>query len=201
MFNNPGTKIQKWAKVIFWISVVGALILAFFAGFEVDDMVNPEHSFSLLKFIVTLAIYLPFCYLQALLLYAFGELADNSRKTAENIAKLAERQWAPALAIPKAVQPTINGAELAAEQSAAGLKAEEAPETEAVSKSRQNVRELLEYAIQFRSENGCRDCIKAKLKDMDESETALLVPITMYLEMPEPKGIKLAIAQLLSEMQ
>lgn len=209
MFENAGTKIRKYAKVIFWIATVGVFILAIVSGFEAEyDMWDePEHSFHFLPFIKTLTIGLVLCYLETLILSAFGELVENSRKNAENTAKLIAMHEAPTATFSNVAQTAINGHESVAEQSAAAyeeeetqnVEAEEAPEAEAIPKPCLSARELLEYALQFRGENGCRDYIKARMKDVDESEIAVLEPINRYLEMAEPNGIKAAIAQILGE--
>lgn len=68
MFENPGTKIKKISIVLFWLSVIVIVILAF-ANMSSYDMLGA----------LALLIFGPIvCYISTLYLVAFGELVENT---------------------------------------------------------------------------------------------------------------------------
>lgn len=68
MFENPGTKIKKISTFLFWLSVIGTVILAF-ANMSSYDMLGG----------LALLIFGPIvCYISTLYLVAFGELVENT---------------------------------------------------------------------------------------------------------------------------
>lgn len=68
MFENPGTKIKKISIVLFWLSVIVTVILAF-VNMSSYDMLGA----------LALLIFGPIvCYISTLYLVAFGELVENT---------------------------------------------------------------------------------------------------------------------------
>lgn len=78
MFENPGGRIKRIATIVFTIISIACIVGAFFISLCVKDS-----EYSLLVFCVAMLAGPFLAYLQALLLYAFGELVENSTKLAE----------------------------------------------------------------------------------------------------------------------
>lgn len=78
MFENPGRRIKRIATIVFIIISIACIVGAFFISMCVKDS-----EYSLLVFCVAMLAGPFLAYLQALLLYAFGELVENSTKLAE----------------------------------------------------------------------------------------------------------------------
>ena len=78
MFKNPGRRIRRITAVVFTIISIAYIVLAFFLAKLVKDSV-----YALLVFCGVMLAGPFLAYLQALLLYAFGELVENSTKLAE----------------------------------------------------------------------------------------------------------------------
>ena len=87
MFENSGEKIVKVAKVLFWITVIASVILAFVLGWSKEyhsyyfgsggyysNEFHPVYFFSLL------IGYPLVSYISTLFIIAFGELVQNSRR-------------------------------------------------------------------------------------------------------------------------
>ena len=83
MFEYAGSKLKTFANILFWISVVGSIILAISLGWEeeyhsgyfggyTDKVFRPVYFFSFL------IIGPLFSYVECLLLYAFGDLLDTA---------------------------------------------------------------------------------------------------------------------------
>lgn len=94
MFENSGEKIVKVAKVLFWITVIASVILAFVLGWSEEyhsysysyggyyrNEFHPVYFFSLL------IGYPLVSYISTLFIIAFGELVQNSQKIKETIAE------------------------------------------------------------------------------------------------------------------
>ena len=94
MFENSGEKIVKVAKVLFWITVIASVILAFVLGWSKEyhsyhyssggyysNEFHPVYFFSLL------IGYPLVSYISTLFIIAFGELVQNSQKIKETIAE------------------------------------------------------------------------------------------------------------------
>lgn len=85
LFNNPGYKIKRLATVFFWIGVALSVVLAGFFGWSKVSSYNYYYgmmtSSTVFNPFVFFAILVlgPLCsYIDSLLLYAFGELVENS---------------------------------------------------------------------------------------------------------------------------
>lgn len=78
MFENPGRRIKRIATIVFTIISIACIVGAFFISLCFKDS-----EYSLLVFCVAMLAGPFLAYLQALLLYAFGELVENSTKLAE----------------------------------------------------------------------------------------------------------------------
>lgn len=78
MFKNPGRRIKRITAIVFTIISIAYIVGAFFISWCVKDF-----EYSLLVFCVAILAGPFLAYLQALLLYAFGELVENSTKLAE----------------------------------------------------------------------------------------------------------------------
>ena len=95
MFENPGKKLKKLAEILFILSVVGSVILAFVVGFTRDrygDLILRAGPF----FLVLLGGPV-LSYVEYLVLYGFGTLIEKTERTNEalerlnkTVAKLAE---------------------------------------------------------------------------------------------------------------
>ncbi len=77
MFNNAGRKIKGLALVIFWILVIGSVVLGIIAFSTIMDLI--ENGF--LRFLLTLVIIgllVLIAWLVTILLYGFGELIEKT---------------------------------------------------------------------------------------------------------------------------
>lgn len=86
MFKNPGSKLKTIAQLIFWLTiafyVIFGMVLASRFGIDIAFMVA-------VGFLLGIAIG----WLSSIVLYAFGEMVEDTRKTrvaVEKILKLEE---------------------------------------------------------------------------------------------------------------
>lgn len=85
IFNEPGTKIKKFAVILFCVEVVASIVIAFAFGWTRQythyfGYTFATTRFNLFNFIVPLLGGPACAYVSNLLLYAFGELVENSEK-------------------------------------------------------------------------------------------------------------------------
>ncbi len=90
MFNNPGEKIKKFAKILFWILCVAFVILAIVFGWTYDIW-SSQIKFNPLSFFGLIIGGFVFSYILSLFLSAFGELVQNSHSIKE-ILKQNDKQ-------------------------------------------------------------------------------------------------------------
>lgn len=82
MFNNPGQKLKTVAYVLFWLGIIGSIILAFTFGF-VEERISihlsyTETVFKASYFFGFLIGGILLTYIESLCLYGFGELIENT---------------------------------------------------------------------------------------------------------------------------
>jgi len=91
MFEDPGQKLKSFAKAAFWLTLIGSVILAFVFGIDRSGWRNEINA---------LLFLFPLCgsftaYFEGLVLYAFGELVENSydtRRAAERLFELYQKR-------------------------------------------------------------------------------------------------------------
>ena len=83
LFNDPGNKIKAWAKVLFVIEVIAAIVAAFLKGWEGFDIFKPALFFGILIGGLLTAI------IGNLLMYGFGELIKNTEQRSVSSAERA----------------------------------------------------------------------------------------------------------------
>ena len=83
MFDEIGGKIKAIAKGVFVVEVIATLILAICIAIESYDL-------GTLWFLLIMVGGIVLAYLSVIILYAFGELVENSTKIAWKVAKLLE---------------------------------------------------------------------------------------------------------------
>lgn len=81
MFDNPGRKIQDIARVLFWLEIIGGVILGVVFGIATGDAVG------FLVFFGILIATSVTAYITYLFLIAFGELVENSTIMANDVLK------------------------------------------------------------------------------------------------------------------
>lgn len=93
MFENPGSKIKIFAKILFWITIVAVVIAAFSLGWT--ESYSRYYSRSEREFHAE--IFFPILigggissYLTCLFLSAFGELVENSGDISSRTYKVEE---------------------------------------------------------------------------------------------------------------
>lgn len=88
MFSNPGEKLKNIARVLFVLSVVGAIILAFAVGIVEEEMgyyyTYTETVFYAGRFFGIMIGVPLVSYVQCLCLYGFGELIENTTPKQNN---------------------------------------------------------------------------------------------------------------------
>ncbi|MBQ3140519.1 MAG: hypothetical protein IJC25_00990 [Clostridia bacterium] len=83
LFSNPGAKIKKVTQIVFWISCIACLILAIILFAQAAEYADSRYTqeeadlYTLWGFVTLLAGPLV-SWISSLLLYAFGELVENS---------------------------------------------------------------------------------------------------------------------------
>lgn len=89
MFKNPGEKIKIVAKVIFWITVIAAVIAAFVLGFDTYySYYGSGFDFEPLYFFGLLIGYPMLAYIVTLFFVAFGDLVQNSQSIKDSAKKI-----------------------------------------------------------------------------------------------------------------
>ncbi len=87
MFDNVGEKIQKIAKIIYYLGVVGSVVVGFIAFvcacLTEDDTII---FLGLLAAGVIIGVGILMSYLSVIVLYAFGDLVENTYIIANNSA-------------------------------------------------------------------------------------------------------------------
>ena len=86
MFENSGEKIKKIAIVLFWITVVASVILAFVFGWSEEYCYYYRRDVSSFEPFYFFAFLIggPLCsYISTLLLVAFSDLVQNSQRIKE----------------------------------------------------------------------------------------------------------------------
>lgn len=79
LFENPGAKIKKVATILFWIDTIAFIILAFVFGWR-EEYWRYEKVFHPMHFFCCLLLGPAVSYVWAILMFAFGELVENSCK-------------------------------------------------------------------------------------------------------------------------
>lgn len=89
MFNNPGEKIKKFAKILFWILCIVFLVLTSVFGWDWASYYKEFRP----GFFFGFLLGGPICsYILTLFLVAFGELVQNSESLKANIKAIKEQQ-------------------------------------------------------------------------------------------------------------
>ena len=84
MFDDSGKKIKEITFYLFWLAIVGDIVLAFEFGKD------RWGDFNLLAFCVILVAGAIIVYLESLFLSAFGELVENMAKCNRHAEEMAE---------------------------------------------------------------------------------------------------------------
>lgn len=82
MFQNVGKEIKSIAQWFFWLEVIVSVLLAI--------RLWSEGILGFLGFMIIILIGLVTAYVSVVMLYAFGELVDNSTIIAKNMDSLLE---------------------------------------------------------------------------------------------------------------
>ena len=97
LYENVGRKIKNWAKLIFVIETIGAVITGLVLLFNYEDLI--------LYGLLTLVCGPIVAYIGSWILYAFGELvektADNENNTRQILKKLNEKSADASIAFIK----------------------------------------------------------------------------------------------------
>ena len=88
MFENAGSKIKTVAWVVFVAGIIVSVIQAISAAQVMQGW--GEVRFSFWNFLLTLVIGILTSFVSALVLYAFGEITENTKRTARWAEETAE---------------------------------------------------------------------------------------------------------------
>lgn len=77
MFNNPGGKLKTYAKVLFWIGAITAIISGLSVGAMVGNIFDSAFA-AILVGLIIIAIGILLAWLSVIAVYAFGVLVENS---------------------------------------------------------------------------------------------------------------------------
>lgn len=116
MFNNPGGKIKSWAIAAFAIEAISAFISGIVYSDELEGLT-----------IVVILGGILVAYTTALLLYALGELVENSSRSIELLERAEQREIEKRASAPKA--PARKSAPVAAPTPNTAKPAEVVPKT------------------------------------------------------------------------
>ena len=94
MFKNPGGKIKKIAIVLFSLSVIASVILAFVFGWTKSYYDGPHFrvSFNAVSFFAFLIGGPLVSYVSTLLTIAFGDLVENSQRIKDMVEEHQENK-------------------------------------------------------------------------------------------------------------
>lgn len=85
MFNNIGKKIMKFAKVIFWVVLIGGIIASAGSAYEMAK-VNTL-LVGVVVFIPLAAVSVFAAWASTLVLYGFGQLVDDTHEIKGKVEK------------------------------------------------------------------------------------------------------------------
>ena len=88
MFENPGQKLKKLSKVVFWLVVVLNMLLLLSAALSLLANGMKLSFLGLIGLLLGLALSVVFAWLLSIGLYAFGELVEDthaSRRALERV--------------------------------------------------------------------------------------------------------------------
>lgn len=94
MFTNPGHKLKIAAHVLFWIGIVGSIVLAVMFGI-VEEQISvylsyTETVFRAGYFFGFLIGGILLTYLESLCLYGFGELIENTTQKEKPVVSMLQ---------------------------------------------------------------------------------------------------------------
>ncbi len=84
MFDNIGGKVKGLAQLVFALGVIIGIVAAAVAGVSAGGFGG------IVLFIVILGISIVAAYLNVMLLYAFGDLVENTQRNAEYLSYISE---------------------------------------------------------------------------------------------------------------
>ena len=98
MFKNIGRKIKGLAKIVFWVEAVSTVLAGL--GFIIASIFMVDHAIAILGSVIVsvfgVALLLLLEWLSVWMLYAFGELVDNSTIIANEVKERKSPRNMPA---------------------------------------------------------------------------------------------------------
>jgi len=188
-FSNPGGAIKTFAKIIFAVMVITAIIVAFVIGFETNrvydyytDSYVGELEFYFVPFILTLLGGNFAAFIGTVFIYAFGELVENSTKIYKKLDALEKKNSymtagaasgavTAAHSAPASMMPEEEDAhEEEWEEEIESVVEEHESAAEEVKRDPLTAKKLVDNALMFTGAEGSMGYIQAHYDELDEAE-------------------------------